>query len=116
MAFHEPFDSHSTLYEATYVCQYVQMIRTSWALLLLARVASEAVGRELESNVGPGNTTRYAIGDARKVKIAVSNFTANDVKHTLRRHVPVRDSTHIRRTGWNLRYRTRGSRDCCQQC
>jgi len=43
----------------------------------------------LEFNVDPGNTPKYVIGDARKVKTAVSNLTANAVKYTARGSVTV---------------------------
>jgi len=47
------------------------------------------VRRDLEFKVDPGDTPRYVIGDARKVKTAVSNLTANAVKYTTRGSVTV---------------------------
>ncbi len=43
----------------------------------------------MEFNVDLGNTPRYVIGDARKVRTAVANLTANAVKYTARGSVAV---------------------------
>lgn len=43
----------------------------------------------MEFKVDPGDTPRYVIGDARKIKAAVSNLTANAVKYTVQGSVTV---------------------------
>lgn len=43
----------------------------------------------MEFKVDPGNTPRYVIGDARKIKTTVSNLTANAVKYTVQGSVTV---------------------------
>ena len=49
----------------------------------------EAVRRQLEFKVDPGNIPRYIIGDSRKIKTTVSNLTANAVKYTAQGSVAV---------------------------
>lgn len=47
----------------------------------------------MEFNIDLGNTPRYVIGDARKIKTAVSNLTANAVKYTA--HGSVAVTAHV---------------------